>query len=736
MHDTKITKELIDEHGISDEEYDLIKKYMGREPNLNELGVFSVMWSEHCGYKNTKPLLKTLPTKGSAVLQGPGENAGIVDVGAGYACAFKVESHNHPSAVEPYQGAATGVGGILRDIFTMGARPVAVLNALRFGKLDNERSKFLVRGVVKGIGDYGNCVGIPTIAGDVYFDESYQSNILVNAMCVGLMKKDNITTAAASGVGNYVVYYGSTTGRDGIHGATFASEELSDEGEDKRPSVQVGDPFTEKLLMEATLELIEKGLLLAVQDMGAAGLTSSSSEMAYRGGAGIEMSLDAIPKRADDLTAYEMLLSESQERMLAVVSPDKLQAVEEVLKKWDLNCVKIGEVVKGDKLTVTHKGEVVADIPVSAITEDTPQYTREYKMPDYISKIRSMPIPENTLSSEETLLKLLDSPNIASKRWVYEQYDYMVGTDTICAPGESSAGVLRIKGTNRGIASCIDGNGRYTYVNPLKGGKIACAEAYRNITASGAKAIAVTNNLNFANPEKPEIYWQLKEAIKGLHDACLLLETPVTGGNSSMYNETGGSPIYPTLIVGMIGTLDDISKVNKAAFQNEGDTIYLIGESKEELGASEYLSVIHGKVGGKTPDIDLNEEKKNGEAVLSLSRQGLIRSASDISEGGLAVTLSEMCIASSMGADIIYDIGISQDALLFGESQSRYVITSKAEDTKKTEETLKNHNVKFYKLGTVKGKGKSAVLKVNSRLNVQVEKLKEAYLNALHKRLD
>ncbi|MEK6794233.1 MAG: phosphoribosylformylglycinamidine synthase subunit PurL [Spirochaetota bacterium] len=728
-----ITPEIIREHNITDAEYALIKQHLGREPNINELGVFSVMWSEHCGYKNTKPLLKTLPTEGKQILQGPGENAGIVDIGGDEAIVFKIESHNHPSAVEPYQGAATGVGGILRDIFTMGARPIAMLNALRFGTLDNERTVHLTKGVVKGIGDYGNCVGIPTIAGDVYFEKTYQQNILVNAMCVGVIKKDRITKAIASGIGNLVVYYGSTTGRDGIHGATFASEELSSDGEDKRPSVQVGDPFTEKLLMEATLELIEKKLLVGVQDMGAAGLTSSSSEMASRGGVGIAMSLDNIPKRADDLTPYEMLLSESQERMLAVITPDKLEDMKAVLAKWDLNCVVIGTVVNTDRLTITYKGEQVADIPVKALTDKVPQYTRTGVVPEYIAAARQMK-KHKAVPAKDALLALLDSPNIASKRWIYEQYDHMVGTDTVIRPGEAGAGVLRLKGSRKAIATCVDGNGRYTYLNPYKGGKICVAEAYRNIIAVGGKPLAVTNNLNFANPEKPEIYWQLEQSIRGMREACIILETPVTGGNCSMYNETGGSPIYPTPVIGMVGLIDDVSNARKGYFSRENEFIYLLGDTLNEMGASEYLSVVHDEIAGDTPEIDLALEKKHGETMAELIKFGLIGSASDISEGGLAVTLAEMCIAKGLGCTVTFDTGIPAEALLFGETQSRYVFTASPENIKAVEEKLRARTVRFYKLGKTTA-GPNARLIINDALSVGVDALSGVYRTAIEKRL-
>lgn len=732
MENITITEEIIAEHGITGEEYEIIKKMMGREPNINELGVFSVMWSEHCGYKNTKPLLKTLPTKGEHILQGPGENAGIVDIGDGYAVVFKIESHNHPSAVEPYQGAATGVGGILRDIFTMGARPVACLNSLRFGTLDNERTKFLVKGVVKGIGDYGNCVGIPTIAGEVYFDKSYQQNILVNAMTVGLIKKENIVRAKAAGIGNPVVYYGSTTGRDGIHGATFASVELS-EGEDKRPSVQVGDPFTEKLLMEATLELIEKSLLVGVQDMGAAGLTSSSSEMASRGEVGIEMSLDAIPKRADDLTAYEMLLSESQERMLAVVEPEKLEEVERVLKKWDLNCVVIGKVVEGNMLTVKHHGEVVADIPVRAITDDVPQYTREGKVPAYISEIRSRPIEKINKKADEILLSLLDAPNIASKRWVYKQYDYMVGTDTVVRPG-LGAGVLRIKGTNRGIAMKTDCNGRYCYINPYKGALIAVCEAYRNLSAVGALPLAVTNNLNFANPEKAGIYWQLSESIRALREGCTVLNTPVTGGNCSMYNESGGEPIFPTPVIGMVGTIDDVDKAVSASGANEGDILYIIGETKDELGGSEYLALTGEPMRGDSPDIDAKTELKHGVLIRSLIEDSLLSASSDISEGGIAVAIAEMCIKGEHGANISLLSNLDEHSLLFSESQSRYLIAVPADKQATVEKKISDASVMFEKAGVVSGKNAPFVWE--GVFTLENNTMAKYYYEALPSRLD
>ena len=730
-NDVKITPEIVKQHGFTEEEYDKLVSLLKREPNYNELGVYSVMWSEHCGYKNSKPLLKTLPTKGPLILQGPGENAGIVDIGDGYAVVFKIESHNHPSAVEPYQGAATGVGGILRDIFTMGSRPVAMLNSLRFGSLSSEKTKRLFRGVVKGIGDYGNCVGIPTVAGEIYFDPIYEDNILVNAMCVGLIKKENIVRATASGVGNHVLYFGSTTGRDGIHGATFASEELSEEGEDKRPSVQVGDPFTEKILLEATLEIITSGLVEGIQDMGAAGLTSSSCEMAARAGTGIQMDLDKIPKRADDLTAYEMLLSESQERMLAVVTEEKLPQIMKILKKWDIYGVVIGEVTDTGYLKVMHKGEEAANIPVSSITDDVPTYTRPVVRPLYLKDIE--PVPELKIEDYSKLfLQMVKDPNIASKSWVFAQYDYMVKTDTVIPPGKSGASLVRIKGTKKGIAVTTDCNAAYCYLDPKKGASIAVTEAARNLASIGAKPLAVTNCLNFSNPEKSEIYYQLAKCIEGMSDACKVMDTPVTGGNASLYNETNGRPIYPTPVIGMVGLVEDIDKVCNASFKQDGDIVYLIGETQNDLGGSLLVKILTGKVLGDCPDIDLDKEKKTIDSVVSLIQEGLLSSCTDVADGGLLIAIAESCFGGNIGVKINYTPDLSSEAILWSETQGRYLISVKPGNAVKVEEFLIGQGLSISKIGKVG----SRMLQFNDLIRMPVQAARDIYFSSIESKLE
>ena len=648
MKEPEVTLELATEHGLNEEEYGRILKILRRVPTFTELGIFSVMWSEHCSYKNSISLLKTLPREGGKLLVGAGEeNAGLVDIGDGLAVAFKIESHNHPSAVEPYQGAATGVGGIMRDIFTMGARPVASLNSLRFGNLDDARTRYLFAGVVKGIGDYGNSFGVPTVAGEVYFDESYQGNPLVNAMAVGIVKTSTFASATAKGDGNPVMIVGSSTGRDGIHGATFASEELSEKSEAKRPSVQVGDPFTEKLLLEASLEIIRKGYLIGIQDMGAAGISCSTCEMSAKGKSGMKIDLDKVPLREEGMSAYEIMLSESQERMLCVVKKGYEDKVRAVFEKWDLHCEIIGEVINEDKLFINYKGKLEAEMPPFELVlgGGAPVYTREQKEPSYIKEKRkfdfsSLLEPE---SIQETFLKVFSSPNIASKRWVYEQYDSMVRTNTIVGPGCDSA-VIYIKGTNKALAMKTDCNARYVYLNPREGAKIAVAESARNIVCSGGIPLAITNCLNFGNPYKPEIYWQFAEAIAGMGEACRFFDTPVTGGNVSFYNESPDRAVYPTPTIGMIGLVEDLSHITTSYFKNEGDLIYVLGEDKEELGGSEYLKVIHKKVEGNSPQINLSTEKKIQDTVLELIRRGLINSAHDISEGGIVCALAECCI--------------------------------------------------------------------------------------------
>lgn len=693
------------EMGLTDQEFDRVKEILGREPNYVELGIFAVMWSEHCSYKTSRPVLKFFPTEGEQVLQGPGENAGIVDIGDGQAVAFKIESHNHPSAVEPYQGAATGVGGILRDVFTMGARPIAVLDSLRFGSLKNSRTRYLFSGVVSGISGYGNCVGVPTVGGEVFFAPTYEENPLVNVMCVGLIDHKDIKKGVAAGIGNPVMVVGARTGRDGIHGATFASEELSEESAEKRPAVQVGDPFMEKLLLEACLEVIKSGYVVGIQDMGAAGLTSSSCEMASRAGTGIEMDLSLVPRREEGMTPYELMLSESQERMLVVVKKGTEDKVKEIFNKWDLEAVVVGRVTGDGMLRLTEGQQLVAEVPAKALTDEAPVYQRPYSEPEYLKEAQNLspvkiPIPDNY---EQVLLDLLASPNIASKEWVYRQYDHMVGTNTVVRPG-SDAAVLRVKGTKKGIAMTTDCNPRYCYLDPYMGGMIAVAEAARNLVCSGAKPLAITNCLNFGNPEKPGVMWQFRRAVQGMSEACRKLNTPVTGGNVSFYNETKGTAVYPTPTVGMVGLIEDLDYRCTQDFKDEGDIIILVGETRVELGGSEYLSVVHGLEGrGTPPQLDLELERKVQQAVLEAIRKGLVKSAHDCSEGGLAVALAESCISGGIGAEIYSIENIRGDALLFGESQSRIIISASENNVAELIRHLTLMEVPFTRLGTVGG---------------------------------
>ncbi len=707
--DPEITPEVVDEHGLSPDEYDRVVEILGRTPTFTELGVFSAMWSEHCGYKNSKRLLRLLPTEAPWVIQGPGENAGVIDIGEGLALAFKIESHNHPSAVEPYQGAATGVGGILRDVFTMGARPVAVLNSLRFGDLDSGRVRYLFAGVVKGIGDYGNCVGIPNIGGEVHFDRGYEGNPLVNAMCLGLMKREDLIRGEAEGVGNVLMAVGARTGRDGIHGATFASEELSEDSEASRPQVQVGDPFTEKLLLEASLELIRSGHIVGIQDMGAAGLTSSASEMAGRSGSGVELDTARVPVREPGMTPYEILLSESQERMLVVAKKGREPQVREILERWELEAKAIGAVTDDGAFRVLEEGRVVADIPALPLTEGCPTYEREgVESPEVIGLRETdlTPYVDKETDLEEAFLELLSSPNIGSKRWIYEQYDTTVRTQTVVRPG-GSAGVIRVRGTRKGIAATTDCNGRYTYLSPRRGAMIAVAEAARNLVCVGALPTAVTNNLNFGNPLKPEIYFQLREAVLGMAEACRLFETPVTGGNVSLYNETNGKAVYPTPVVGMVGVLEDIHRVTTHHFQEEGDVIVLLGgETHGALGGSEWLYVRHGQVAGDPPEVDLLEERRLQHGVLALIERGIVRSALDCSEGGLACALATAAVGEGeapLGVDAEVEGKAGPVGLLFGEDQGRVLVSCRPGDEGELHRMAKNHGIAARRLGTVGG---------------------------------
>ncbi|MEC8269198.1 MAG: phosphoribosylformylglycinamidine synthase subunit PurL [Pseudomonadota bacterium] len=668
--------------GLSKEEWDLILTRISRTPNLCELGIFSAMWSEHCSYKSSKLWLKTLPTEGPQVVQGPGENAGAVDIGDGLAAIFKIESHNHPSFIEPYQGAATGVGGILRDVFTMGARPVALLNALRFGAADHEKTRHLLSGVVSGIGGYGNCIGIPTIGGEVNFDPSYNGNILVNAMAVGLANSDRIFRSAATGPGNPVIYVGAKTGRDGIHGATMASAEFSDETESKRPTVQVGDPFTGKLLMEACLELMASDSVIAIQDMGAAGLTSSSVEMASKGGLGMEMDLDLVPAREEGMSAYELMLSESQERMLMVLKPDATDTARQIFEKWDLDFMPIGKVTDTGRLVLLKDGETACDIPLAPLVDDAPEYDRPQADVPARPILASADVAKGTTIGD-ALVNLLASVDLASRRWIYEQYDSQVMADTIAPPG-GDAGLVRVHGSRRGIAVSTDCTPRYVEADPRTGGAQAVAEAWRNLSAIGARGLAITNNLNFGNPEKPDIMAQLAQSVLGMGDAARILDTPVVSGNVSLYNETDGRAILPCPVVGMVGTIDEISSAVGMAPAAGGLTLVVIGQSPHVddgwLGVSLYARNMAGAPDAAPPPVDLEAELRNGLFVQRQIATGLVSAAHDISDGGLAVAIAEMCIAGGLGASIdVPDTG-NIVGWAFGEDQARYVVATSAPD--------------------------------------------------------
>jgi phosphoribosylformylglycinamidine synthase subunit PurL len=670
-----ITQDIVREHGLSPDEYARIKQLMNREPNLVELGIFSVMWSEHCSYKSTRAHLRRLPTKGPLVIQGPGENAGVVDIGDGDCVVFKMESHNHPSFIEPYQGAATGVGGIMRDVFTMGARPVAMMNALRFGAPDHPKTRHLVSGVVAGIGGYGNCMGVPTVGGEVNFHPAYNGNILVNAMCVGLARTDKIFKSAAEGAGNPVVYIGSKTGRDGIHGATMASAEFNEDSEEKRPTVQVGDPFTEKLLLEACLELMATDAIIAIQDMGAAGLTSSSSEMAAKGGAGIELNLDAVPQRETGMTPYEMMLSESQERMLAVLKPGREEQAERIFQKWELDFAVIGITTDTGRLILKHKGKIVADMPVDALSEEAPVYERPYR-----ARPKPLPLAASAIDAArpvlDSLKKLLASPDLCSRRWVWEQYDHSVMADTVQPPGGDAA-VVRVHGQNKALAITTDVTPRYCRADAFEGAKQAVAEAWRNLTAVGATPLAVTDNLNFGNPEKPDTMGDIVASIDGIGEACRALIFPVVSGNCSLYNETNGEAILPTPAIGAVGLLKDVHRMASLAFKREGDAILLIGDTKGHLGQSLYLREMEGKEEGAPPPVDLAAEKRNGDFVRSLIEQGRVDTVHDCSDGGLLVAVAEMAMASDIGASLDCETSIP---FLFGEDQARYVFAVPQKD--------------------------------------------------------
>lgn len=681
-------KRIYAEWGLTDEEYRMIEEdILGRMPNYTETGLFSVMWSEHCSYKNSKPVLRKFPTSGPHVLQGPGEGAGIVDIGDGLAVVFKAESHNHPSAVEPYEGAATGVGGIIRDIFSMGARPIALLDSLRFGELDNPRTKYLLEEVVAGIGGYGNCIGIPTVGGEIAFDPCYEGNPLVNAMCVGLIEHKHIQKGQAAGVGNSIMYVGAKTGRDGIHGATFASEEFNQEEEQQRSAVQVGDPFMEKLLLEACLELIlyHSDSLIGIQDMGAAGLVSSSAEMASKAGSGLILTLDEVPQRETGMTPYEIMLSESQERMLICVKSGEEEKIQELFQKYDLDAVTIGKVTDDGQYRLYHQGEEVANLPVDALAEDAPVYHKEMKEPARIAEFQQL-APYQPVIEEpgQVLLDLLQQPTIASKRSIYETYDSQVQTNTVVRPG-SDAAVMRVRGTNKALAMTTDCNARYLYLDPKIGGQIAVAEAARNIIASGGKPLAITDCLNYGSPDKPEVFWELSTSADGIAAACETLGTPVISGNVSLYNETDGQAIYPTPMIGMVGLIEDHKHITTQEFKKSGDLIYILGKTFADFDGSELQKMQIGRIEGVIRNFDLSIEKRNQELVLTAIQNGLIESAHDCSEGGLAIALAESAFKHQLGISVQFELSSAQ---LFAETQSRFVLTVAPENKTRFEEMM------------------------------------------------
>jgi len=702
-----IDRDTIASHGLTVDEYDRIVSILGRDPNLLELGIFSVMWSEHCSYKSSRVHLKTLPTDGPRVLQGPGENAGVLDIGDGLAAVFKIESHNHPSFIEPYQGAATGVGGIIRDIFTMGARPLALLNSLRFGELDTPLTQRLVEGVVAGIAGYGNSIGIPTVGGEVAFDKSYAGNPLVNVFCLGIAPVDGIIKGRAEGVGNAVYYVGAKTGRDGIHGATMASAEFDDASEEKRPNVQVGDPFMEKLLLEACLEVMESDALIGLQDMGAAGLTCSSCEMGARGDAGIDIDVSTVPQRETHMTPYEIMLSESQERMLFIVRQGREAEVERVFEKWDLHAVRIGQVTDDGLLRVRNGGDVVAEIPNKPLADEAPLYERPYHEPSDFKARQNLNVDTLDLSTPPTdiLLRLMSAPDVASKRWIYRQYDHMVRTNTI-APAGTGAGVIRVKGTSRALAFSVDGNGRYCYLDPYQGAMLAVAESARNVACAGGVPIGATNCLNFGNPERPEIMWQFARAVAGIGEACRALDVPITGGNVSLYNETDGEAILPTPVIGVVGLLENPEQTVGRCFQEADSVVMLLGDSRLSLGGSEYLKVVHGLVRGVPPILDLKTECALQRVLVELAAAGVLLSAHDCSDGGLAVTLAE-CSVDTEGVGC--DVAIPTDAegtisALFGEGASRVVISVRKNDVGRVTEVAAAASIPCLTLGRSGGK--------------------------------
>ncbi|HVE55640.1 MAG TPA: phosphoribosylformylglycinamidine synthase subunit PurL [Pyrinomonadaceae bacterium] len=751
MNETKITPEIVAQHGFTSEEYEKVLEIMQRTPTMTELGIFSVMWSEHCSYKSSRIHLGRLPTSGERVIVPPGENAGVVDIGDDWCVAFKVESHNHPSFIEPFQGAATGVGGILRDVFTMGARPIAAMNSLRFGPLNDakngKRNTSILKGCVDGIAHYGNCFGVPTVGGEVVFDESYSLNPLVNAFALGIVRKDQIFFGKAEGIGNPVLYVGAKTGRDGIHGATMASAEFDEEALEKRPTVQVGDPFLEKLLLEACLEAMRSGAIAGIQDMGAAGLTSSSVEMAARAGTGLELDLTLVPQRETGMTAYEMMLSESQERMLIVARSGREKQVVDIFKKWDLDAVVIGKVVEGHHLKVFHNGRLEAEIPVDTVTDTAPKYSRPMSPMPQVSSPRSKDEIDLKLGTSDlglVLKTLLASPNICSKRWVYTQYDTMVRTNTAILPGADAA-VVRVKETRRAISMCLDGNGKFAAINPRMGAKLIVAESARNNVCVGARPIAVTNCLNFASPERPEVMWSFSEVVDGISEACRAFETPIISGNVSFYNETDGKGILPTPTIGMVGLIEDVRKLVTQGFKTDGDVIAILGETKDDLAASEYAQTILGLTTGEliengiVPELDLDLEVKVQQTCLNLAEKLLINSAHDASDGGLAVAIAEQCFSSlnnrANGARIeITNENLSVESLLFGETPSRIIITFAPENTEKVQEII--GDCPFEMIGKVAGDNLTFRVNGAEKISASIEELESAWKNSLKNQLE
>jgi phosphoribosylformylglycinamidine synthase len=750
----EITPELVAQHGLLPEEYDQVLQILGRIPNLTELGIFSVMWSEHCAYKNTRKLLRLFPTEkkdkdsvGQVLVKAGEENAGVIDVGEGWGVAFKIESHNHPSAIEPFEGAATGVGGIVRDIFTMGARPILLTNSLRFGSLESAHVKRLFRGVVSGISNYGNCLGIPNMGGDVYFDDCYEGNPLVNALCAGILKHEDIQRGAATGVGNPVFYVGPGTGRDGLGGASFASRELTEESAADRPAVQKGDPFMEKLLLEACLEMMAiPGLVVGIQDMGAAGLTCSTCETASRGSSGIEIDLDLVPQRETGMNSYEIMLSESQERMLVIVKKGREQEIKDVFEKWDLHAAHIGEVKEGDRMVVRHKGVVVADLPAKSLTDEAPIYDQPASEPAHIAAARAWDINSvpslSQTSVEASLEKLLAHPTIASKRWVWQQYDHQVMSGCTVEPG-SDAGVvhLSIAGIDKRLAISNDCNNRFCYLNPYQGAQIAFAECMRNLACSGARALAVTDNLNFANPNKPEAYHMLKECVKGLADACSFFDVPVVGGNVSLYNEHGDGAIDPTPVISMVGLIEKGERVTRSFISNSDQNIILIGGLPHELGGSYFLQTEFGKKEGTCPSVNLAEEKKVQDFLIKTIESGHIRAAHDLSEGGLLVAIAEMLFENpELGADLSIDsLGESNrlDALLFGESQGRVLVSVSDEDLEEVMQSAVQDGLSILRLGKSTRSGRLKLLVVgNEILDSEVNKMHKIWSEAIPEKMN